>query len=168
MANLPTAVTIEYDRLVSADDWEGVRILLAPLLKSGHAEALYLCAMASQPGESEEEFHARHVESVRVAAESGYAPAMFTQGMYHLFGDMAPLDKESAARNFAAAARQGYPAAQYEYGLALLHGVGIPTDPLEGRRLIHAAAAAGNEYAQEFTRAERGDGSSADGKEQAG
>jgi TPR repeat protein len=78
------------------------------------------------------------------------------QGMYHLFGDMAPLDKESAAENFAAAARQGYPPAQYEYGLSLVHGVGVPADIFKGMSLIQAAAAAGNEAAQEFVRAEGG------------
>lgn len=154
MANLPTAVTTEYDRLVSADDWDGVRVLLAPLVEFGLAEALYLSAMSSQPGESEEQFHARHVDSVRVAAKSGYAPALFMQGMYHLFGDIAPLDKKLAAENFAAAARQGYAPAQYEYGLSLVHGVGVPADILKGMRLIHAAASAGNEAAQEFVRAE--------------
>ncbi|MGY8564429.1 hypothetical protein L0938_13525 [Paracidovorax citrulli] len=154
MANLPTAVTTEYDRLVSADDWDGVRVLLAPLVEFGLAEALYLSAMSSQPGESEEQFHARHVDSVRVAAKSGYAPALFMQGMYHLFGDLAPLDKKLAAESFAAAARQGYPPAQYEYGLSLVHGVGVSADVLKGMRMIHAAASAGNEAAQEFVRAE--------------
>jgi len=159
MANLPTALTIEYDRLVSANDWDGVRALLAPLVTSGLAEALYLSSMSSQLGETDEEFQARHIESIRAAAESGYAPALFTQGMYNLFGDMVPLDKESAARNFAAAACQGYPAAQYEYGLALLHGLGVPADTLEGMRWIHTAAAAGNEYAQDFLQAQGSDGS---------
>jgi len=42
MANLPTSVTIEYDRLVNADNWDGVRSLLEPLVKSGLAEAQYL------------------------------------------------------------------------------------------------------------------------------
>ncbi len=163
MANLPTDLTIEYDRLVSANDWDGVRAFLAPLVASGLAEALYLSSMSSQPGESDEEFQARHIESVSAAAESGYAPALFTQGMYYLFGDMVPLDKEAAARNFAAAACQGYPAAQYEYGLALLHGVGVPVDALEGIRLIHAAAAAGDEAAKDFVRSEHGGGSLVDG-----
>ncbi len=35
MANFPTALTIDYDRLVSANDWDGVRALLAPLVTYG-------------------------------------------------------------------------------------------------------------------------------------
>jgi len=102
---------------------------------------------------------------VKVAAKSGCAPALFTQGMYHLFGDMAPLDKESAVKSFAAAARQGYPPGQYEYGLALVHGVGDAADIKEGMRLIHAAAAAGNEYTREFVAATEGEGGLDDGHE---
>ena len=163
MANLPTSVTIEYDRLVNADNWDGVRALLEPLVRSGVAEAQYLWAMSSRPGESEDEFHARHVDSVKVAAESGYAPALFTQGMYHLFGEMASLDKGSAVKSFAAAARHGYPPAQYEYGLALVHGVGAAADIIEGMRLIQAAAAAGNEYAREFVAAKESESGLVDG-----
>lgn len=109
--------------------------------------------MSSRAGESEEQFNARHISTVSAAAESGYAPGLFTQGMYYLFGDMLPMDKQAAARCFAAGARHGYPAAQFEYGLALLHGAGVSSDPEEGMRLIRAAAAAGNETAEEFVRA---------------
>jgi len=46
MANLPTSVTIDYERLVNAGNWDGVTALLEPLVESGLAEALYLWAMA--------------------------------------------------------------------------------------------------------------------------
>lgn len=157
MASLPTDVTSEYDRLVMADDWESIQGLLAPLVQARDAEALYLWSMSSRPGESAELFTTRHVSLVSEAAESGYAPAQFTLGMYYLFGDRLPLDPERAAKNFLAASNQGYPAAQYEYGLALLHGVGVAVDAAEGMRLIRAAAAAGNESAREFTQGRSGD-----------
>lgn len=150
MNSLPSALTTDYDRLVGANDWDGVRLLLAPLLRTGLAEAQYLSCMSSQPGETSEAFHSRHVELVRAASVSGYAPAQFTLGMYHLFGDGVSRDPQRATELFAAASGHGYPPAQYEYGLALLHGVGVPADPVEGLRLIGVAAASGNETAKEF------------------
>lgn len=40
MSNLPTDLTSEYERLVSLNDWDGISALLAPLVESGHVEAL--------------------------------------------------------------------------------------------------------------------------------
>lgn len=150
MDNLPSSLTDDYDSLVLMNDWDGVRSLLTPLVQSGVAEALYLWSMSSQPGETDEAFHARHLDLVRAAAVSGYAPAQFTLGLYHLFGDGVNRDPQRATELFAAASGHGYPPAQYEYGLALLHGVGVPADPVEGLRLIGVAASSGNETAKEF------------------
>lgn len=165
MTGLPTEVTAEYDRLLMENDWDGVQLLLAPLVQSRDAEGLYLWSMSSLPGEGEEAYEARHLNLVNEAAEAGYAPAQFTRGMYYLFGDVGPLDPERAARCFAAGSSQGYPSAQYEYGLALLHGVGVATDSVEAMRLIQAAAAAGNETAQDFLQINRGSGHTTDGHE---
>lgn len=165
MAGLPTEVTAEYDRLLLEHDWDGVQLLLAPLVQSRDAEGLYLWSMSSLPDEGEEAYEARHLNLVSEAAELGYAPAQFTRGMYYLFGDRGPLDPERAARCFAAGSSQGYPSAQYEYGLALLHGVGVATDRVEAMRLIQAAAAAGNETAQDFLQINRGGGHTTDGHE---
>lgn len=156
MVSLPTEVTVEYDRLLMADDWDGVNLLLAPLVRSRDAEGLYLWSMSSLPEEDEEAYNARHLSLVGEAAELGYAPAQFTRGMYYLFGDLGPLDLELAAKCFAAGSSQGYPPAQYEYGLALLHGVGVAKDGVEAMRLIHAAADAGNETAKEFLQVNHG------------
>lgn len=154
MASLPTELTAEYDRLVMLDDWEGVQLLLSPLIQSDDAEALYLWSMSSLPSEAEDQFHSRHLALLLRAAQLNYAPAQFTLGMYHLFGDFLSLDKCLAAKYFESASGQGYPSAQYEYGLALLHGVGVPQDAKEGARLIRAAASAGNETAQEYIQSE--------------
>lgn len=160
MAGMPTRLTDEYDRLVLLDDWQGVRRLLAPLTEAGDAEAVYLSSMSSLPNEGTSEFEVRHLKLVTLSADLGYAPAQFTLGMYHLFGDGLPKDVELAATKFKAASNQGYPSGQYEYGLALLHGIGVTKDAEEAMRLISAAAAAGNSYAEEFLQAQQSPGSS--------
>ena len=155
MTGLPTGATAEYDRLVLENDWDGMQLLLSPLVQSRDAEGLYLWSMSSLPGEGEEAYEARHLNLVNEAAELGYAPAQFTRGMYYLFGDFGAIDPALAAECFAASSCQGYAPAQYEYGLALLHGVGVSANKGEAMRLIHSAAAAGNEYAQEFLQSSR-------------
>lgn len=54
MNSLPSSLTNDYDNLVHRSDWDGVRALLAPLVRLGIAEALYLWSLSSRPGEAEE------------------------------------------------------------------------------------------------------------------
>ncbi len=156
MSNLPTDLTSEYDRLVASNDWQSVSLLLAPLVESGSPEAIYLSSMSSYPGEGSSEFEARHLRLLAEAAGKGYAPAQFTLGMYHLFGDRVPLDPGLAMSFMGPAAAHGYPPGEYEYGFALLRGMGVAKDEEEGLRLIRKAAAAGNEVALEFLREQEG------------
>lgn len=155
-SNLPTDLTGEYDRLVASNDWQSVSLLLAPLVESGNPEAIYLSSMSSYPGEDNSEFEARHLRLLAEAAGKGYAPAQFTLGMYHLFGDRVRLDPGLAMSFMAPAAAHGYPPGEYEYGFALLRGMGVAKDEEEGLRLIRKAAAAGNEVALEFLQEREG------------
>lgn len=152
MVSLPSSLTVEYDRLIDEGNWSAASILLAPLVKARDPEAIFLCSMLSSAEESDDEFEIRHVIQIRDAASMGYIPAIYTLGLYHLFGDGLPCDKVRAADYFLIASDAGYPAAQYEYGLALLHGIGAPQDRVKAMRLIHLAAEGGDETAQDFLR----------------
>ncbi len=156
MSSLPTELTSEYDRLVALNDWHGIELLLAPFVESGNPEDIYLSSMSSYPGEGSSEFETRHLRLLAEAAGKAYAPAQFTLGMYHLFGDRLPLDPGLAMSFMGAAAARGYPPGEYEYGFALLRGMGVTKDEEAGLRLIRKAAAAGNEVALEFLREPEG------------
>lgn len=149
MTDMPTRLTADFDAVLARDDVAEARRLLAPHLARGCAEALFLSS-SIPVGEDDASVGAYSAATLKQAAERGYIPAVYTLGLWLLWGDIVEQDVTQAAAHFKQASDAGYPAAMYEFGLALFHGKGVAQDVPRARTLIRASAQAGDEYAKEF------------------
>ena len=75
-----------------------------------------------------------NLDTVRQAAEQGYAYAQNNLGVMYANGRGVPKDDAEAVRWFRLAAEQGDAAAQYNLGLMYANGEGVPKDDAEAVR----------------------------------
>lgn len=82
-------------------------------------------ALVSEPGRGQD------LDSLRAAAESGEAAALFALAEMREQGQNAEPDLSAAVDLYRLAAERGHPAAQYRLGLALASGLGVRDDRTE-------------------------------------
>ncbi len=88
------------------------------------------------------------VETIKAAAEEGYAPAQCSLAARYLIGHGIEKDETLAFELFAKAAEQGYSEAQYYLGKMYLEGIVAEKDSDKGVALIETAANNGSAVAQ--------------------
>lgn len=123
-----------YDQLIA---W--AQEIIAPLVEANFPEALWVnCSLPARDDEkiTDEEFHKRHWEAVRQAAEAGVVSAKFSLA--------CELDetatREESARLFAEAADAGDAYAKWCHGLNLLSGTGVEKNEELGLTYIRESA----------------------------
>lgn len=128
--------------------------LIEPLLAEGNPTALFLYSHFSLSGtEREEEFEKRSIEMLKTAAETGFAPAVYSLAVCYELGDRIAMSKVRAADLFKQAAEAGYTKAKVSHGLNTYYGsYGVPKDAVLGLELIREAASEGCDEASEALR----------------
>ncbi len=111
--------------------------ILEPLVGEGNPEAEFLLGYLDDiTSLSKEEMHARELQWLRKAADSGIVNAQFRLA--------CELDedgtREESARLFKHLAEKGHAYAQWCHGLNLLAGLGLPQDETAGVAFIVRAA----------------------------
>ncbi|MBC5768612.1 tetratricopeptide repeat protein [Ramlibacter albus] len=131
--------------------------LLAPLVRDGVPEALFLYSTFSIAGsESDAEFEKRSLELLTRSAQAGYPPALYALGACYDAGDLVERDTYRAAALFKEAADRGHAKAMFLHGLNLMAAInGMPSLPVDGLELVKSAARAGDDDAVQFL-ADRG------------
>ena len=87
-------------------------------------------------------------ETLRKAAEQGFANAQCNLGLCYRNGDGVDLDFRQAASLFTKAAEQGYADAQYNLGILYYEGKGVLKDTNQAVYWLRKAAAQGHGKAQ--------------------
>lgn len=127
-------------QLLNDERFSEARLVLDALVKAGNAEAQYLDAGFSKPGELPEDFEERRTEQLARAAEQGYPPALYALGASYDSDPKKLGDRHKAAQLFRRAALLGHAHSQWIYGFDLLYGSnGIEQDVQSGIAQIVAA-----------------------------
>ncbi len=128
--------------------------LIEPLLAKGNPAALFLYSHFSLSGtEREEEFEKRSIEMLKTAAETGFAPAVYSLAVCYELGDRIAMNKVRAADLFKQAAEARYAKAKVSHGLNTYYGsYGVSKDTVLGLELIREAASEGCDEASEALR----------------
>lgn len=139
------------EELINSGSLKKARDILAPLVESSNADALFLYSTFSiSKDESEEDFERRSLDMLIKAAELGHAKANYALAVRYDFGDGVACNKEHAAQLFKKSAEGGYSKAKLNYSLDLIYGThGIAQDKFLGVKLLKAAAEEGVEGALE-------------------
>lgn len=123
------------------------------LVDEKHPLALVLASMFSRDGETDEQFHARHLAQLQTAATMRSSLALYSLGVYTDVGEFLDQDKQKAFKYFREAADLGMPQAMHIYGIMLYYGTGgAEKDSARGLSLVQSAAASNVEEAKEFLR----------------
>ena len=135
----------QYDSLLAM-----AKKILEPYLQISHPRALWLKSSMPNLGEDsslgEEEFDAKYIELLRLAAEGGCPEAQYRHGC-NLYDDGRITE---AVDFYFKSAQEDYAPAQWCYGLDTLHGNGIDKDEIVGLSYIRLAAEQRYENAVEF------------------
>ncbi|MFZ6653854.1 hypothetical protein [Undibacterium sp. TJN19] len=140
--------------LIENGKFQRARKLLSTLVGAQQPEALYMAAHFSAcEDESTQQFEQRHKQQLQIAADGGYAPALYLMGVYHEVGDYYQRDLLKAAQLFRQAANAGHPEAWLDHGINMFYGSnGITENAIAGLAMIHLAADAGVDRATDFLR----------------
>ncbi len=116
--------------------------LLSPLIMKNHPEALFLYSTFSVSGkETDEEFERRSFDLLKISAEEGYVPAIYSLAVCYDTGDLVESDSTKAAELYKAASDAGYSKGKFYHGLNLVYGSnGMLKDEDKGMQLIREAA----------------------------
>ncbi|MBM3540683.1 MAG: sel1 repeat family protein, partial [Alphaproteobacteria bacterium] len=87
------------------------------------------------------------VDTIRIAADKGYAHAQYGLARRELLGQGVPRDPNHGAQLLERAARQGHANAQATLGYMAARGYGMKQDLAEARMWFTLAASKGNESA---------------------
>jgi uncharacterized protein len=118
---------------------------IAPLAKTGHADAQHLLGLMYYMGRGVTRDYKQAMSWHRKAAEQGKADAQYVVGAMFYTGNAVPQDHKSAVRWFRRAAEQNHAEAQHALGLMYrYHVAGMPQDMVLAYMLWNLAAASGN------------------------
>lgn len=99
--------------------------LLEPHVLAGNAKAILVSGTMGKPGETDEQFERRHVQSVELAAQKGDPEAIYRLGVFFDTGEFGfELDKVKASTLFKRAADLGHLRCQWIHACELLWGLG--------------------------------------------
>ena len=118
---------------------------IAPLARSGHADAQHLLGLMYYTGRGVATDYKQALSWHRKAAQQGKADAQYVVGSMYYTGNAVPQDHKMAINWFRKAADQGHAEAQYALGLMYrYHAAGLPQDKVLAYMLWNLAAASGN------------------------